>query len=276
MPHARPPARSLGSGTVEIPSPLWEHVLSDLAFLRRFSAAADPSARTVRGGCLATKVMTGAGGLELTGTVQVGDCRASLPSDPEARDRLVSGLERNRRLPVRVRGAAARPGRGRTGARRRGDRGRANPGTPGPSSFPGNAFAEAPGSGDADGGETHGGDPPFQRSDPRIRTQARCAERRSRRIGPRWTGACTPGWSTIGGAARLEDAYQRFGAAVDLIELQLPGDVDPESSAADPYYARLPLDAYAAQDEAGSSRFPARRFSSIRTGPGERRSKYAR
>jgi hypothetical protein len=48
----------------------------------------------------------------------------------------------------------------------------------------------------------------------------------------------------------LEDAYERFGAAIDLIELELPPDVDPESSEADPYYERLPLDPYAAQDPA--------------------------
>jgi len=49
--------------------------------------------------------------------------------------------------------------------------------------------------------------------------------------------------------ATLADAFERFGAELDLIESDLPADVDPDSSAADPYYAHLPLDPYAAQDE---------------------------
>jgi len=62
---------SLGSGTIDIPSPLWESVLADLDFLQRRGAASDPGLRELCGRLLATKVMTGAGGLELTGTVQV-------------------------------------------------------------------------------------------------------------------------------------------------------------------------------------------------------------
>jgi Mlc titration factor MtfA (ptsG expression regulator) len=48
----------------------------------------------------------------------------------------------------------------------------------------------------------------------------------------------------------LEDAYERFCAELDLVEAELPAHVDPESSAADRYYAHLPLDAYAATDPA--------------------------
>jgi len=48
----------------------------------------------------------------------------------------------------------------------------------------------------------------------------------------------------------LEDAYERFCAELDLIEAEIPRDLDPDSPAADPYYARLPLDAYAATDPA--------------------------
>ncbi len=46
----------------------------------------------------------------------------------------------------------------------------------------------------------------------------------------------------------LEDARERLVAELELIETRLPGHIDPESSEADPYYAQLPLDAYAAQD----------------------------
>ncbi|MCU0764671.1 MAG: zinc-dependent peptidase [Burkholderiaceae bacterium] len=46
----------------------------------------------------------------------------------------------------------------------------------------------------------------------------------------------------------LDDAFERLSAELDLIESEIPPDVDPESSAADAYYARLPLDAYAATD----------------------------
>jgi len=46
----------------------------------------------------------------------------------------------------------------------------------------------------------------------------------------------------------LDDAFERLSAELDLIESEIPPDVDPESPAADAYYARLPLDAYAATD----------------------------
>lgn len=46
----------------------------------------------------------------------------------------------------------------------------------------------------------------------------------------------------------LDDAFERLNAELDLLEAELPADVDPESDAADRHYARLPLDAYAATD----------------------------
>ena len=46
----------------------------------------------------------------------------------------------------------------------------------------------------------------------------------------------------------LDDAFERLNAELDLIESEIPPEVDPESPAADPYFARLPLDAYAATD----------------------------
>jgi len=239
---------SLGSGTVEIPSPLWEHVLSDLAFLRRFSATADPSLRELSGRLLATKVMTGAGGLELTGTVQVAiAAQACLPILKLGIDwyRGWSGIvvypsEYVARRRVQDEAGLVHEYE-ETAAGEAWDAG--------PVVVSWDAFAEAPASGDADGGETHGGDPPFNVVIHEFAHKLDALNGGADGLPPldrRLHAGLEPHrWRST-----LEDAYQRFGAAVDLIELQLPGDVDPESSAADPYYARLPLDAYAAQDEA--------------------------
>lgn len=49
--------------------------------------------------------------------------------------------------------------------------------------------------------------------------------------------------------AALDDAFERLNAELDLIESEIPADVDPESDQADVYYGRLPLDAYAATDK---------------------------
>lgn len=48
--------------------------------------------------------------------------------------------------------------------------------------------------------------------------------------------------------ATLDDAYWRFVAELEMVERELPADVDPDSPEADSYYAHLPLDAYAAQE----------------------------
>lgn len=48
----------------------------------------------------------------------------------------------------------------------------------------------------------------------------------------------------------LDDSLDRFIAAVDAVEAAIPHDVDPESAEADDWYGRLPLDPYAATDEA--------------------------
>ena len=48
----------------------------------------------------------------------------------------------------------------------------------------------------------------------------------------------------------LQDTFERFLAELDLIESELPDGVDPDSVEADRYYAHLPFDPYAAQDEA--------------------------
>lgn len=48
----------------------------------------------------------------------------------------------------------------------------------------------------------------------------------------------------------LEHAYDAFCDELDRIERAIPRHVDPESAAADRWYAHLPLDPYAATDEA--------------------------
>ena len=48
----------------------------------------------------------------------------------------------------------------------------------------------------------------------------------------------------------LDDSLDRFIAAVDAVEAAIPHDVDPDSEAADAWYGQLPMDPYAATDEA--------------------------
>lgn len=48
----------------------------------------------------------------------------------------------------------------------------------------------------------------------------------------------------------LDDSLDRFIAALDAVEASIPHDVDPESAEADAWYGQLPLDPYAATDEA--------------------------
>lgn len=50
--------------------------------------------------------------------------------------------------------------------------------------------------------------------------------------------------------AALDAAYDDFCDRLDAIERTLPRHIDPESEAADPWYAGLPLDPYAATDPA--------------------------
>ncbi|CAB3646484.1 hypothetical protein CEY09_06335 [Achromobacter marplatensis] len=48
----------------------------------------------------------------------------------------------------------------------------------------------------------------------------------------------------------LGDSLDRFIAALDAVEAAIPHDVDPESEEADAWYGQLPMDPYAATDEA--------------------------
>ena len=47
----------------------------------------------------------------------------------------------------------------------------------------------------------------------------------------------------------LADAFERFNAELDLIAAELPPGIEPDSEEADPHYAHLPLDPYAASEE---------------------------
>lgn len=48
----------------------------------------------------------------------------------------------------------------------------------------------------------------------------------------------------------LEDSLERFTQALEYVEDAIPPHIDPEGPDADPWYAQLPMDPYAATDEA--------------------------
>ena len=228
---------SIGSGRVDIPPALWEKVLADLPFVQRFGAN-DSGLQELCGRLLATKVMTGAGGLELTAQIQVTiAAQACLPIRKLGIEwyRGWSGIvvyPSEYVAPRRVQDEAGLVHEfDETAA------GEAWEGGPVVVSWTQDNCGRV----DADqaynvvihefahkldllGGEADGL-PPLDRALHR--------------------GLDARRWRQV-----LDDAYERFSAAIDLVEAELPADVDPESSAADSYYARLPLDPYAAQDEA--------------------------
>jgi hypothetical protein len=65
---------------------------------------------------------------------------------------------------------------------------------------------------------------------------------------PPFTRASHPSLDARTWRAALDDALARFDAELELIEAALPADVDPDAPEADPYYAHLPIDPYAAHD----------------------------
>lgn len=67
---------------------------------------------------------------------------------------------------------------------------------------------------------------------------------------PPLSAALHPGLSARAWQATLSDAFERFSAELELIESELPPGIDPDSEQADPYYRHLPFDAYAATDPA--------------------------
>jgi Mlc titration factor MtfA (ptsG expression regulator) len=229
---------SLGSGTVEIPAPLWESVLTELAFLRRLDTSDHAELRELCGRLLATKVMTGAGGLELTAPIQVSiAAQACLPV-------LKLGIDWYRGWS----GIVVYPSEYVASRRVQDEAGLVH-------EFDETAAGESWDAGPVvvswtpDESRPAAGDPAFNvvihefaHKLDLLNGEADGLPALDRRL----HGALEPHrWRRV-----LDDAFQRFGAAVDLIELELPADVDPESDAADPYYAHLPLDPYAAQDEA--------------------------
>ncbi len=228
---------SLGSGTIEVPSPLWESALADLGFLQRFGATTDPELRALCGRLLATKVMTGAGGLELTATIQVAiAAQACLPI-------LKLGIDWYRGWS----GIVVYPSEYVARRRVQDEAGLVH-------EFDETAAGEAWEGGPvvlswAQNGEPPSGDPAYNVVIHEFAHKLDLLDGEADGLPPLdrhvHAGLKPHRWRRV-----LDDAYQRFGAAVELIELELPPDIDPESGAADPYYGHLPLDPYAAQDEA--------------------------
>lgn len=59
-----------------------------------------------------------------------------------------------------------------------------------------------------------------------------------------------PGLSARTWRKVLEDSLERYTRQLEAVEAAIPPDVDPEGPEAEPWYAQLPLDPYAATDEA--------------------------
>jgi Mlc titration factor MtfA (ptsG expression regulator) len=229
---------AFASDAVDIPSPLWDRVVGELVFLRRFATPPGSGLRELCSRLLATKVMTGAAGLDLTSHIQVTvAAQACLPI-------LKLGIDWYRGWS----GIVVYPSEYVAQRRIQDEDGLVH-------EFEETAAGEAWDAGPVivswsqDAGEPVPGEAPFNvvihefaHKLDLLSGQADGLPPLDRRL---HAGLEPHQWRRV-----LDDAYQRFGAAVDLIELELPGDVDPESSEAAAYYARLALDPYAAQDEA--------------------------
>ena len=236
--------RFLVPRVAEIPDPLWEAQRHRFAPLLHLPAPDRDRLRTVCGQFLGQKRMNGAAGLELTGAMQLHiAAQACLPI-------LHLGLEWYRGwhgivvYPARFR--VRRRVQDENGLEQEWDEalsGEAWDGGPVVLSWQDSAPADERGADEADARPagnvvihefahtldlldgTANGMPPFDR-----RLHA--------------------GLDAVHWAAVLEDAYERFCAELDLLESEMPADMDPDSAAADTIYARLPLDAYAATDAA--------------------------
>jgi len=222
----------------DIPSLLWEQAWTSLAFVRRYGADAQARLRELCGQFLTTKVMTGAGGLQLTGAIQANIAlQACIPVLELGIDwyRGWSGIVvypsefMVRRQVQDDSGVVHDYGEELSGEAWQGGpvvlSWSQEPPTATTPQFAFNAviheFAHKL---DQLDGEADGR-PPFDR-----RLHAGLAPRQ---------------WNAI-----RDDAFERFNAAIDLIEAQLPSDLDPESGEAARFYAGLALDPYAAQDHA--------------------------
>jgi len=229
---------SLGSGRVDVPTPLWETVLAELPFLQRLQAASEAELRELCGRLLATKVMTGAGGLELTAPIQVAiAAQACLPI-------LKLGIDWYRGWS----GIVVYPSEYVAPRRVQDEVGLVH-------EFDETAAGETWEAGPVVVSWEKGADQAAESErafnvvihefahkldllDGEADGLPLLDRRLHRGLNPRR-------WRSV-----LDDTFARFAAAIDLIELELPSDVDPDSSEADVYYEHLPLDPYAAQDPA--------------------------
>jgi Mlc titration factor MtfA (ptsG expression regulator) len=231
-------ARFTGSGAVAIPDDLWDEVVRGLPCIARLSSAETGRLRELAGQLLARKEMAAAGGLELTAAMQVAIAvQACLPI-------LHLGLDWYRGWSSIV-------------------------------VYPGEfivprSVADEHGVvheySDAISGEAWEGGPLLLSWEDAQRTTTDSGAAYSVVIHefvhkidlldgaadgvPPFSRELHPGLDTRRWNGVLNDAFERFLAELDLIESELAPEIDPDSADADRYYAHLPFDAYAAQDEA--------------------------
>jgi len=221
---------------VDIPADLWNQVLADYAFLARLAPDAQHGLLGLAKELLATKQMAGAGGLELTAAMQVAiAAQACLPV-------LELGLDWYRGWSSIV----VYPGEFIVPRRLTDDAGvvheyeepisgEAWEGGPLLLSWA-DAQATATESGSAYSVVIH----EFAHKLDLLDGEADGV--------PPFSAKLHAGLDVRHWRAALDDAYWRFVSELELVERELPDCIDPESPAADAYYAHLPLDAYAAQE----------------------------
>jgi len=237
--------RLLGAPPVELPQALWDQQLAALPLLQAWPAPRREALRALAGSFLAQKSMTGVRGLELTGPMQLHIAtQACLPIS-----RL--GLHWYRGwsgivvypAAFRVRRTVSDP----DGTVHELDAeltGEAWEGGPVVLSWE----AAAPGA-DAlspqDGGGAAAGNVVIHEFAHKLDLLDGAADGT-----PPFDRALHAGLERARWQDTLHDALERFSAEVDLRDSEVPAQVDPDSPAADRYYATLPLDPYAATDAA--------------------------
>jgi len=230
-------SRFAGSGTVALPDDLWEAAVTSLPFVARISAEDQVRLRKLTGQLLATKEMAGAAGLELSAEIQLNIAvQACLPV-------LNLGLDWYRGWTSIV----VYPGEFLVPRSLTDDDGVVHEYT---EPIAGEAWDGGPlllswedtqAAGTSDGEAYSVVIHEFAHKIDLLNGDADGV--------PPFSAALHPGLDARLWRDTLADAYARFVAELEIIERELPRDIDPESSAADPYYSHLPLDAYAAQDE---------------------------
>jgi MtfA peptidase len=217
---------------VEIPDPVWESVWSRLPFVQRYDRQAQLRLRSLCTQLLESKIMSGAAGLQLSAWLQVNVLlQASLPI-------LELGIDWYRGwkgiIVYPSEFQVFREEHGEDGVVHESEQTLAGESWEGgpvviswepvePTSHPFNVVIHEFAHKLDQLGKPADGRPPFDR---RLHPDLKPGE-----------------WDAI-----RDDAFERLNAAIDLIEAEIPADVDPESEQADPYFARLPMDPYAAQD----------------------------